>query len=506
MANIKIHWQKIQFHKRIAISVSLTSWTWGTAVFTPAALWPVYSLTSLPIGTQIQLVQIQWVDTYVFLHNNNEIWTLTITPSSWYELSWVVVNSTPVSSTPCVLSDWDVIAVRFIVPTISVTLVCWTGGTATFTPETGTSYTLSSLPVGTEIYKSTDTLYTLFDSNGDDVWTITLTASSWYNIDEVAITRWWVKTTIGITPIVLQEWDTIWVELERIVVRLGLSAIEWWNTSNNWWWEDANWNKIYSVNFYSWAWYLSYYTKSSSQNLTYYEFNLTWWESLNKISLVIDSAYELDSLVYWDVDKNVWTIDIVNYPNKHIPILYSNKFVQNWDWFTWTIVPGRTCWLVSYSDVWFSSPSDIASTLTPLITSKYSSSIYSVNSWDIPSGWGFNYFVSDWWNWVYSWLAWIVTDCSTGWGTLSWEPMIVVFYCDWTDLDFTVYDKGWNATITKWSATWYSLNENYVRGVFQNWNTNQLNYWAWYWTCWNYNCGNVCDFLDILESLAKWQY
>lgn len=106
------------YHEIIAISVTLSAWTGGTAVFTPSALWPVYSLSSLPIGTQIQLVQIQWVDTYVFLHNNNEIWTLTITPGSWYDFDSVAVNSTTVTSTAITLQDWDAINVAFKVAEI----------------------------------------------------------------------------------------------------------------------------------------------------------------------------------------------------------------------------------------------------------------------------------------------------------------------------------------------------------------------------------------------------
>lgn len=110
------------YHEVITISVTLSAWTGWTAVFTPAALWPVYSLSSLPIGTQIQLVQIQWVDTYVFLHNNNEIWTLTITPGSWYDFDSVAVNSTTVTSTAITLQDWDAINVAFRLSTYRVTL------------------------------------------------------------------------------------------------------------------------------------------------------------------------------------------------------------------------------------------------------------------------------------------------------------------------------------------------------------------------------------------------
>ena len=152
------------YHEIIAISVTLSSWPGGAAVFTPAALWPVYSLNSLPIGTQIQLVQIQWDDTYVFLHNNNEIWTLTITPGSWYELDWVNVNSTPVSSTAITLNDWDTINVAFCLPNY----LCFTANTAWSTVQ----LIKSGSPAAVALETSTDwknwTTYTVWD-------TITLT-------------------------------------------------------------------------------------------------------------------------------------------------------------------------------------------------------------------------------------------------------------------------------------------------------------------------------------------
>ncbi len=103
------------YHEIIAISVTLSTWAGGTASFVPAT-WTSYTLSSLPIWTQIALTQIQWVDTYVFLHNNNEIWILTTTPGSWYKLDWVNVNSTPVSSTAITLSDGDTINVAFCLP------------------------------------------------------------------------------------------------------------------------------------------------------------------------------------------------------------------------------------------------------------------------------------------------------------------------------------------------------------------------------------------------------
>ena len=104
------------YHEITAISVTLSAWTWGTASFVPTT-WTSYTLSSLPIWTQIALTQIEWVDTYVFLHNNNEIWTLTTTPGSWYELDDAIVKrgwvETSVTATPITLQDWDIIYVAF---------------------------------------------------------------------------------------------------------------------------------------------------------------------------------------------------------------------------------------------------------------------------------------------------------------------------------------------------------------------------------------------------------
>jgi len=134
MTQLKIHWWNMTFHKRVAISVTLTSWTGGTVVFTPAALWPVYSLNRLPIGTQIQLVQIQWVDTYMFLHNGSEIWSLTITASSWYNFNSVAVNGTTVTSTPITLLDGDIITANFVPITKPINFYLWWVGQSYWDP------------------------------------------------------------------------------------------------------------------------------------------------------------------------------------------------------------------------------------------------------------------------------------------------------------------------------------------------------------------------------------
>ena len=90
---------------------------------------------------------------------------------------------------------------------ISVTLSAWTGGTATFTPATGTSYTLSALPIGTEIWYSS-WLYKLWFDN-KQVWTIDIAIAPWYNEDWLYLSRSWTSTKISTTPIALETWDSL---------------------------------------------------------------------------------------------------------------------------------------------------------------------------------------------------------------------------------------------------------------------------------------------------------
>ena len=171
----------ISMHKRDKISVTLSAWTGGTAVFTTSALWPVYSLSSLPIWTQIQLVQIQWVDTYVFLDKGSEIWSLTITASSWYNFDSVKVNNTTVTSTAITLNDWDEIDVSFIV----LDYLCFTANTAGSTVQLKKNGTPAAITLEVSSDKINWSTYT-FDTD------ITLT-----NIEDKVYFRNTSTTTTG---------------------------------------------------------------------------------------------------------------------------------------------------------------------------------------------------------------------------------------------------------------------------------------------------------------------
>ena len=124
------------------------------------------------------------------------------------------------------------------VTAISVTLTSWTWGTATFTPETGTSYALSSLPIGSKIAKSSSSLYVITNSSGTTLWSISLSESSWYEISNCDIVRWWVHVAISNTT--LEDWDIITAEFKIIpkaTVHFG----------DDWYWgffNPATWDTI----------------------------------------------------------------------------------------------------------------------------------------------------------------------------------------------------------------------------------------------------------------------
>ena len=107
MTKITIHWQKMQYHKKVAISVSLVQPTpYGTLTYTPAPWQPW--LNSLPIWAQI--VESNW--DYLIKHNNVTIWEVEVSPASWYEFKNMVLwknswASITISTTPITLDDSD---------------------------------------------------------------------------------------------------------------------------------------------------------------------------------------------------------------------------------------------------------------------------------------------------------------------------------------------------------------------------------------------------------------
>lgn len=98
---------------------------------------------------------------------------------------------------------------------ISITSSPWTGGTATFVPATGTSYTLSELPEWTTIASWWSYLSLVY--NNAEIWRINVTPSSWYQIYKYQLTRWWITTTLDSTAVQLNNGDIVVESFEATV-------------------------------------------------------------------------------------------------------------------------------------------------------------------------------------------------------------------------------------------------------------------------------------------------
>lgn len=115
MANIKIHWQKMQFHKSLSISVTTSCWTWWMIEVNPA---PWYSLSELPPWTTIARDVNSSTIFYLYywwqsICNISAIWEAEM----WYAFEGCTINrwwdKFIVSTTPIELENWDVIWFTF---------------------------------------------------------------------------------------------------------------------------------------------------------------------------------------------------------------------------------------------------------------------------------------------------------------------------------------------------------------------------------------------------------
>lgn len=223
------------------------------------------------------------------------------------------------------------------VTAISVELVPWKGWTATFVPATGTSYTLSSLPVGTTIALIGKGSLELSKWN-TTIWTIEYVPAPYYDVSSFSISRWWTSIQITSSPLELLEWDVINITFKETSIEISFyndetwqwyDAPSWWTVLNtitlSQWYYIINW--MYQMNKY---WYLDVTDTSTEKHIQWCFipkgwWNYTWlkinWETIKfpyafwKSDLMIAASTEpywvfLESNEYWHwEDKKGNTID-----------------------------------------------------------------------------------------------------------------------------------------------------------------------------------------------------
>ena len=153
------------YHEIIAISVTLSAWTGGTATYTNLP-WESYTLASLPIWTEIVLDN--W--DYLIYYDGLPRWEIEVTPSSGYNIDSMVVDrwwvQTTVSSTPIVLEEWDKISATF-----EISILCFTANTAWSTIQLTQTGTPTEVTLETSTDWNTWSTYTIWDTiTLTDVW------------------------------------------------------------------------------------------------------------------------------------------------------------------------------------------------------------------------------------------------------------------------------------------------------------------------------------------------
>jgi len=294
------------YHEITAISVTLSAWTGWTAVFTPSALWPVYSLDSLPVGTQIQLVQIEWVNTYVFLHNGSEIWSLTITTSSWYNFDSVRVSGTIVTSTAITLNNWNAIEVFFVMDTIVIKLNYNPSIAPHLHWENDWWSSINVLNIWWSYY------FLGWDWEELQLWipnteTISMFCkfNSWYWLDGLAYTLGWdtIPITTSTQPFQLSDgWEFNATEQELPIELRTYVVDENGNNMLGIWWDWIGWGLEPQTDYYSTTLPLTseYFQVTSAYSPSSWQLSLTIdGDRLLRLAVAIDGWYNFVSLEYW---------------------------------------------------------------------------------------------------------------------------------------------------------------------------------------------------------------
>lgn len=367
---------------------------------------------------------------------------------------------------------------------ISVTLTSWTWGTATFTPATGTSYALSSLPIGSKIDKSSSSLYVITNSSGTTLWSISLSESSWYEISDCDIVRWWMHVAINNTT--LEDWDTIEAIFKANTIRIYLDGGSYWafydEYSKKISYVDIP--RVDTIRFEPMQnnvdWYIEAYYNGQwipFASYSYFAWNVASFTALN-------TPYQIQI----DFETNYWSYyyfpDMWNLPS----------WYQHLDTSAFIMELTHTCDLVSYSQAQIQSPSDITAAIEYALYQNYPS--LKVQQWRSP--YAFNYIFYDWVNRYWIWRAMCQYPWLNPWEMLNWEVVVPFFY-DWYNTYSTPFDYQWFARweLPYWTSTGYSLDPSLLDRIFSQWETNAVQSLESWW-----GVSDVCDLWAIIHNLA----
>ena len=251
-------------------------------------------------------MQIEWVDTYVFLHNGSEIWSLTITAGGWYNFDSVRVSGTIVTSTAITLNNWNAIEVFFVIDSILIKL----NYNPSIAPHLHWENDWWSVIRILNIWW--DYFFLGWDWEELQLWTQnTLETISvfckferWYWLDGLAYTLGWdtIPITTSTQSFQLSDgWEFKATE-EELPIELRTYVVD--NNGNNMlgiWWTWIGWGLEPQTDYYSTTLLLtSEYFQVTSGYSPSWEIALTIdGDRLLRLAVNTDGWYDFVSLEYW---------------------------------------------------------------------------------------------------------------------------------------------------------------------------------------------------------------
>ena len=379
---------------------------------------------------------------------------------------------------------------------ISVTLTSWTWGTATFAPASGTSYSLSRLPIGSKIVKSSDSLYNITDSSNTVLWSITLTADSWYTIGGIELNSQLVSST----PVTLSDWDILNPIFNMISMRLKFYNNSLWTFYNNitgqpipdWYYADVPRADVLRFNpsgtndwaieiFKDWLWTPTIiYMYSWQQAYIFAESSWGWQSQTKEFAPEPGNTYEFPRM--WNLQDWYQYLDGSTFAFQNPPV---------------------ACALVDYQTAWLKSTDYLKEYFMDNVLSRNPefSSVQQVTAWNKPDGWLFNYVLYD-------------TGIMAGmfyldilYMTLSWQyentRIFVPFTYDWWHMNCYPYEDGNSSWlfVPRQNTNLNRPDTGLIGGIFWYWDANALSYWMSTW-----QCSDECDFIMKISALANWYY
>lgn len=383
---------------------------------------------------------------------------------------------------------------------ISVTLSAWTGGTATFSPASGTSYALSSLPVGTTIVLESSTYK--FKLNWTQIGILTITPSSWYQLSIIEVIRWWVKTTVTSTPITLENWDTIWVTFEAITMRIRFYNNSLWSFYNeltwqyisDWWYADIpRADALHFKPYSQTSWIIEIYKDWVWTSVVDYVYN-TWQEAY--ILAIPSSSWQKPDITFIPNPGSYY----------EFPTMW---WLQSWyqyldgSTFAFQTAPTPACELATYQYAWLQDANYLRTFFEQnvLYNNPAFSPVMQVMNYEAPNWWVLNYVLYD--GVVYGmFLADIMYIDHQSWQVNN-TKIYIPFTYDWLDMICYPYEddsRSW-LFVPRDDTNLIRPASGYINDVFYNWVPYVLEMWMQIW-----NCGDICDLVRIISALANWYY